>query len=122
MSREHHARLELLVAAALTAPDPEAAFRRAAEDDSLPEESRAALRAADARGIRVAALLVTRLRFERLLRGSDESGTWFERDPAGFTAAFRRYHHAVPPTAFSPRAEAALFESWLDAEGTSPRG
>jgi hypothetical protein len=110
------------VAEALTAPDPVEAFRRVAEGPGLDEDVRAALRAADERGIRIAALLVARLRFERLIRGSEEADRWFEEDPKGFTESFRRYHHAVPPTAFSPPAEAALFRRWRATGGRDPGG
>jgi hypothetical protein len=54
---------------------------------------------------------VARLRFERLLRGSPEADAWFERDAAGFTEAFRRYHAGTPPTAFFPGHEARLFRA-----------
>jgi hypothetical protein len=67
---------------------------------------------ADPDGLRLTALLVTRLRFERLLRGSPEADAWFERDPQGFAATFRRYHEEVPPRAFFPAAEARLFAAW----------
>ena len=43
-----------------------------------------------------AALLATRLRFERALRGSGQVEKWFEEDPEDFTRVFRAYHAAVP--------------------------
>jgi len=67
---------------------------------------------ADADGVRISALLVARLRFERLLRGSPDAEAWFDRDPADFARAFRRYHAAVAPRAFFPVGEAALFAAW----------
>jgi len=63
-------------------------------------------------GVRLSALLVARLRFERLLHGSARAGEWFKRDSASFAEAFRRYHAAVPPTAADPPGEAALFDAW----------
>lgn len=107
-----HARFEQIVAAALTAPDPAAALARAAKNRRLPAELRRALAAAQPDGVRLAALLVARLRFERLLRGSPEAEAWFDRDPEGFAEAFRRYHAEVPPSAFFPPVEARLFQSW----------
>ncbi len=104
-----HARYEALVARAMTAEDPVAALRAAAEDPALPPVLRRALLGADEDGVRMSALLVARLRFERLLRGSPEAEAWFDRDPAEFSAAFRRYHAEVPPTAFFPPGEARLF-------------
>jgi hypothetical protein len=69
---------------------------------------------ADADGVKMTALLVARLRFERLMRGSPEAESWFERDPADFTRAFSRYHAEVPPRAFFPTEEARLFRAWRE--------
>ncbi|WP_437859567.1 hypothetical protein [Sorangium sp. So ce363] len=114
-----HARYEALVARAMTAQDPVAALRAAAEDPALPPALRRALLGADEDGVRMSALLVARLRFERLLRGSPEAEAWFDRDPADFSAAFRRYHAEVPPTAFFPPGEARLFRRWIEASSGS---
>ncbi len=57
-------------------------------------------------------LLVVRLRFERLLRGSADAERWFDEDPAAFAVAFRAYHSAVPPSAFFPQGEGELFAAW----------
>jgi hypothetical protein len=108
-----HARVGRVLARAMTAPDPVEALRRASRDARLPAPMRRALRGASEDGVRMAALLVAKLRFERLLRGSPQAEDWFERDPAGFAAAFRRYHEAVPPSAFFPPAEARLFDAWM---------
>lgn len=107
-----HARFEAIVAEAMTAADPVAVMTRAARDRRLPAELRRALGAASGDGVRIAALLVARLRFERLLRGSPDAEAWFERDAEGFAAAFRRYHAEVPPTASFPPDEARLFRRW----------
>ncbi len=110
--RGHGADFERIVAAAMTAPDPVGALRRAARARGLDADLRARLLGADADGLRMSALLVARLRFERLLRGSAEAEAFYETDPAGFTATFRRYHQSVPPSAFFPREEAALWEAF----------
>ncbi len=107
-----YAAFERTVARALRAADPAAALRTASDDATLPDDLRAALRRAAPDGVRLAALLVARLRFERLMRGSDRAAARFERDPRGFADAFRRYHAEVAPTAFLPRDEAGLFEEW----------
>ena len=104
-------RFEALVADALTSSDPVASLRAASAD--LPPELRAAVEAADEAGLRMTALIVARLRFERLIRGSTDAGAWFDRAPEEFAAAFKRYHVAVPPTAHDPRAEAELFDAYL---------
>jgi hypothetical protein len=93
------AEYEARLAAAMRAPDPVQAVHAFAPD-------------ADADGVRLTALLVARLRFERLLRGSRLAAAWFEADAAGFTAAFAAYHEAVVPLAFFPREEAWRFFAW----------
>lgn len=104
---------ERMVAAALRSDDPVAGFAAIALCDELPIELRQAAAAADARGIRMSALLVAKLRFERLQQGSAVAGRMFAEDPRGFTDAFRRYHRGVPPLAIGPRAEGLAFERWL---------
>jgi hypothetical protein len=113
-------RYEEAVARAMTARDPVEALREAGRDPALPIGLRRALLAADPDGVRMAALLVARLRFERLLRGCPEAEAWFDRDPADFSDAFRRYHAEVPPSAFFPPAEARLFRRWLAERGGPP--
>lgn len=66
--------------------------------------------------MRLTGLIVTRLRFERLLNGSREAGEWFERDPAGFTSAFKRYQDERPPSAAFPQDEAREFEAWRSSD------
>lgn len=119
------ARYEEAITRALTAPDPVAALRAAGADPALPEPLRRALLAADPDGVAMTALLVARLRFERLVRGCPEAEAWFDRDPAAFSEAFRAYHEEVPPSAFFPPGEARLFRRWLSSRGghgTSSKG
>jgi hypothetical protein len=111
---EAQARLERALVRALGAPDPVEALQRSARDRRLPASLRRALRQVSGDGLRMAAILSAKLRFERLVQGSPEAEAWFERDPGGFAEAFRRYHAEVAPTAFFPAAEARLFGSWLD--------
>lgn len=101
--------LEAVLAAALRAPDPAAAIAAAIDDPALDTASRAALRAVDPDGVRLAALLVAKLRFERLRNGSERVAAWFARDPSGFTGAFRRYHQSVTPESPWPGDEAEAF-------------
>ncbi len=98
---------ERYVAAAMRAKDPVAAMR--AIDPNV-----------DADGVRMTALLVARLRFERLLRGSPEAEASFDRDPAAFAESFARYHADVPPRAFFPADEAVLFDAWRDRTAAPP--
>lgn len=98
---------ERRVAAAMRAKDPVAAMR--AIDPNV-----------DADGVRMTALIVARLRFERLLRGSPEAEASFDRDAAAFAETFGRYHADVPPRAFFPADEAALFDAWRDRIAAPP--
>ena len=68
---------ERVLARALRAPDPPAVLAAAARNRRLPAALRRALGAVAPDGLRLAALLVTRLRFERLLRGSGAAAAWF---------------------------------------------
>jgi hypothetical protein len=108
------ARLERVLAAAMTAPDPASALEAASRDRALDADTRRRLATAATHddGLRIAALLVARLRFERLMRGSPDAEDFYDRDPAGFTRAFRDYHESVPPTAFFPAGEAKLWAAW----------
>ena len=110
-------RLETLVAAALRAEDPAAAFALASHDAKLTDELRDALCFARPAGIRIAAVLIARLRFERLIQGSREAGSWFDRDPRAFTSAFRRYHQEIAPRGIQPRDEGEAFFRWASGQG-----
>ena len=112
-----HARFEVIVEKAMRSRDPVTPIARASRNRSLPIDLRRALAHAAGDGARIAALLVARLRFERLLRGSPEAEAWFERDPEGFAEAFGRYHEAVSLTAFFPGAEARAFRRWAKHGG-----
>jgi len=103
---------EAVLLRVVRARDPVAALGRVARDRRLPARFRRLFTSAQPDGVRIAALLVAKLRFERLVRGSAELDAWFERDPRAFTEVFRRYHAAVPLRAFHPRAEAAAFARW----------
>ena len=108
-----HARCEAILAQAMRAEDPVASLLEAASSDpALDDDTRAALLRVDPDGVRIQALLVARLRFERLLQGSPDLGERFERDPAELTETFRRYHREVPMHAFFPADEARAFAAW----------
>jgi hypothetical protein len=105
------------------APDPAAIAEQQAHERRMARALRsrdplAALHGEPARdaidpdGLRLAALFIARLRFERLQHGDLLAAAHFDRDPAGFTELFRRYHAEVPPTAAFPQDEAALYRRW----------
>ena len=106
-------RYEELVARALMAEDPAAAFEEASRDPDLTPELQNLFAQADPNGVRISALLIARLRFERLIQGSTRARDWFAGNPEEFTHCFRRYHYAVPARALHPRDEAVAFEAWL---------
>lgn len=110
---------EQLLARAFSSRSPLAVLRAARDDASTPPGLREALAKLDEHGVRISSLIVTRLRFERLLNGSRRAGEWFERDAAGFTAAFKRYQDAVEPKASFAQDEARAFEAWCAREGPS---
>ena len=95
-------RLQEQLGHVLTAADPVAAWRRLLPGHAL-----------DMAGLRVAALLVAKLRFQRLMNGSRHASEWFARDAREFTEAFRRYHSSQPPRSLDPWTESAQFERWL---------
>lgn len=105
--------IERCLADLIRADDPARALADAREDPSTVPELRDALRHVSPDGLAIAALLVARLRFERLVQGSDTAARWFDADPAGFSATFREYHLCVPPTAHFPAGEALMFEQFL---------
>ncbi|MEM6930598.1 MAG: DUF692 family multinuclear iron-containing protein [Myxococcota bacterium] len=78
----------------------------------------------DPDGARVAARLIEKERFGRLLLGSPSASVWFDRDPASFAEAFGAYHVATPLRAFTPADEARSFHAWArdgNDSGTSSR-
>lgn len=110
---------EHLLSRAFSSRSPLAVLRAARDDASTPPGLRAALAKLDEHGVRISSLIVTRLRFERLLNGSRRAGEWFQRDAAGFTAAFKRYQDAVEPTASFAQDEARAFEAWCASQAPS---
>ncbi|HTF88406.1 MAG TPA: hypothetical protein VK843_08355 [Planctomycetota bacterium] len=104
--------LERVLADALTSADPAQFVQRAAQDPRNAAATRAALQSIDLDGLRISALIVVKLRFERLLQGSQNAADWFETDPRGFAAAFKRYHLEIAQRAATPVEEAAKFEVW----------
>jgi hypothetical protein len=108
-----HDRFEAVVADSLLSNDPWRALQSSIADPATPESLREALRQVDEDGLRISALLVAKLRFERLMNGSRRAAEWFESDPAAFTETFRRYYASVAPTEIFPSLEARRFEEWL---------
>lgn len=105
------AALERLLGGVLRAADPAEAFaeRRASADRGLDD----AVGAIHEDGLRTAALLVVKLRFERLMAASTRASALFEEDPARFADLFRRYHAEVPSVSPMPADERISFEAWL---------
>lgn len=111
---DESAQIERVLADALTSADPWSTLQRALASDELTPGVRAQLKAIDEDGLRISALLVAKLRFERVMNGSSRAADWFQRDPEAFTDAFRRYHTTVAPTELMPGLEGRRFERWLE--------
>ena len=110
--REALIQFETLLARIVCDPDPIQARAKILQLAEFSQEQRELLASIDEDGLRMTALLVTKLRFERLLRGCAQAEQWFEEDPRDFSRAFKEYHREVPPTAFFPPEEARLFLGW----------
>ena len=110
-----HRHYERVMARALRSDDPVASVRAAAKHVDCPDALRPALLAACSQpaGLRMAALLAARLRFERLLQGSARAAAMFDADAERFAATFRAYHAEIPAAASFPGAEGAAFDAWL---------
>ncbi|MBL8751940.1 MAG: hypothetical protein JNK15_01460 [Planctomycetes bacterium] len=116
MNREQLAHFQGALADLLLAADPGVALSAACTAPGADPM----LSAIDADGLRLAALLVAKLRFQRLMNASRAAAEWFERDGRGFTEAFRRYHREVAPSALDPWREAAEFAAWSGRQGIEP--
>lgn len=103
---------EAILAQVIRARDPEAALCAAITALHAQHPVRAFLAPINKDGLRMSALLVARLRFERLLRGSRPFQRDWQREPAAAASRFSAYHEATPLLAFSPRDEANLFAAW----------
>ncbi len=103
---------ERVLADVLGTDDPVGRRAILADDAQLSDDARAAVGRSTADGVELAWLLVVRLRFERLLAGSNRAGEQYERAPEAFAALFRRYVREVRPTAFFPLEEGALYDAW----------
>lgn len=110
-----YALYETLLSDALRAGDLDAARRALVGDPRVAGVLASAVPHAREDGFRIAALLVARLRFERLLHGSRAAGDAFRADARAFTERFRAYHREVEPRATTPAEEAADFERWSSA-------
>lgn len=85
----------------------------AAAGERLDPDDRERLASIDADGLRVASLVVRKLRLERLLAGDADLRARCESDPAAFTAEFRRYAASVPPAFDFPAEEARAFRTFV---------
>jgi hypothetical protein len=110
---EDRATLERILAGALLASDPLEALRCRRDAEPLV----AALEG-QRDELALAAALIARLRFERLVQGHAAAAAAFDANPRELVERFRRYHAEVAPAAMFPLEEAALFDRWIAATGT----
>lgn len=113
--REVHHAVEQALATLMRVDDPAAHLQQLLQ--TAPAEVCAVLSTVDPASLTLASRLVVRLRFERLVQGSPEAESWFEQDPSGFAAAFRRYHADVPATSTHPTGEASQWRAWGARDG-----
>ncbi len=106
--------LQNILALALYDPDPKAKLEALARTAELSREERDILSGVQARGLKLTHLLLMNLRFERVLRGCPALKEWFEAEPEGFVAVFRKYHKASPPKALFASQEAEGFLGFLE--------
>jgi hypothetical protein len=108
--------VQRLLLLACAQPDPAGWLRQQCErtDTGLTAAERDMLRAADADGLRLTHVLVTKLRLERLMRGDARAAADAAATPEEFMARFVRYAAEVAPTAVFPSEEAVLFQAWSE--------
>lgn len=110
--------LQQAVLRALLSPTPVETLREAA--GSLPAAARALVDRIDPDGFALTALLIRKLRFERVCTGDPAWARWFEREPGGCTEIFRAYCRDVAPRSFFPDEEAQVFRAWCQERGYRP--
>jgi hypothetical protein len=71
----------------------------------------------DPAGFHLSSLLVRKLRFGNILRGDRGAQARFRLFPGQFVETFRAYAREVPPTAYFPPEEKALFWSFVERGG-----
>lgn len=111
--------VQRVLLAACRARDPFAVLQASLASPDLTTDERAWLASIDADGLRVTALIVTKLRFERIVNGDERLGQRFDADPEAFARAFQRYSEEVAPSFIFPGEEAEAFERWERTTGGS---
>lgn len=114
-------RMQEILIRALTHVDPPAELQRAlAEATDLPDAEREALRRLDAEGLRLAHIMLFKIRFEQLLRGHKDMARLFAENPPEFMRLFRAYTAAVPSASFLTDEEGQRFEEWRRTQAMEP--
>ncbi|MBK6939194.1 MAG: hypothetical protein IPH13_03170 [Planctomycetes bacterium] len=113
---------DVFIARAMRSSDPVACLRERRDDPTLDADEGTRLRAIDEDGFRIAALIVAKLRFERLLQGSAPAARGFALDARTFADVFRDYHQQVPMTSPMPWDEGRRFDEWVrEQQRTEPQ-
>jgi hypothetical protein len=99
-----------ILALALHDAAPRERLRELAQDAALTSDERGLLEAIDDDALKLTSLVVRKLRFERVLRGSPEVREELERDPDRVRGELRAYVREVPPRFGFPDDEARAFE------------
>lgn len=108
--------IERILIQVFFADDPEAELRNAlARETGLAPDDRGALSGIEGDGLRIASLLVKKLRFQRLTAGDGDLARLFEERPDKFLRLRRAYTAAVALEAYFPSDEALPFRPWREA-------
>lgn len=110
--------LQRVLIRALTSETPVETLRR--EAASLTPDDRAWIERVDGDGLVLSRLLIQKVRFELICRGGDDLSAWFDRDPRGFTEAFRIYDREIPRQEFFAQQEARRFRDFCTSRGILP--
>lgn len=102
----------ILVQALLSDDAPAELRRQLTQAEDLTAQERLCVERLDADGLLLTALMLKKLRFERLTRGHAAMSDLFRERPEEFLRLFAAYTAAVPPTAYFPGEEAELFRKW----------
>ena len=112
--------IQHILAKALFADDPFAALQAALERSELSEADRASLAGISPDGLRMAGLLVKKLRFQRITGGDPRLRQLFDEDPERFVRLYRAYAEASASNTVFPDQESRQFRQWLDRQPPMP--
>lgn len=108
-----------LIGDALLHNSPRERLATSRDSITLSSHNRAVINDLHIDGFVLSGLIVSKLRFERVVRGKPENYDLFLSDEETFTQVFKAYNEAVTPDCYFPIEEAHKFSNYMDlqAEG-----